>query len=541
MVDGAGHMYLNDGIITGNSAGYGGGVALGGNYVIKNYNRVENFTMKGGQITENYASTDGGGMFVQCSMTASIHEGDLTDNTCGRGGNFGGGAIYVNGGRLEKYGYEDGVLNLYDAVITNNTAGMEGGGFAGCMTSSTYTNLTEGAAIYGNTADGEKDDILVSNSNGAGNISNANPAKSISEYMLGGAPYLWKYVGSGDSVGINYLKEPGAINIYTDEIAAGEKASSLAKVHITGNTAGLRGGGIGSNGTVIIGSTLSTLEEVKNITVTKQWVDDSDAAGLRPSTVWVWLLRNGERVSCLEFRDDVIDGGSLTFNNLEVDDENGEPYEYTIEEDMTGMDGVYKSIVSDPTREGIDEEYTITNKLITSGDLSVSKVIEGNGASAHDEFTFKVTLADNTINGTYGDMEFVDGVATFKLHGGESVTAKDLPKNIEYTVEETDSLDYKSTVNGEDADQASGKVVGNNIQDVVFINTKDVPPGDTPTQKSPNNPTPTSVSTEGAPGGITLTGDRLNIGLWLILLIICGAAIVEVLAYGRKKKRVGKK
>ena len=40
-------------------------------------------------------------------------------------------------------------------------------------------------------------------------------------------------------------------------------------------------------------------------------------------------------------------------------------------------------------------------------------------------FQFKITLDDTTVNGTYGNMTFYDGVATVTLKGEESVSADD--------------------------------------------------------------------------------------------------------------------
>ena len=44
-------------------------------------------------------------------------------------------------------------------------------------------------------------------------------------------------------------------------------------------------------------------------------------------------------------------------------------------------------------------------------------------ADRSTEFNFTVTLSDTSINGVYGAMEFVNGVATFTLKHNESKTA----------------------------------------------------------------------------------------------------------------------
>lgn len=61
-------------------------------------------------------------------------------------------------------------------------------------------------------------------------------------------------------------------------------------------------------------------------------------------------------------------------------------------------------------------------------------------------FTFKVTLQGGTaLNGIYGDMEFVDNVATFTLKHGESKSAAGIPEGIAYTVEESGNEGYTVT------------------------------------------------------------------------------------------------
>ena len=69
-----------------------------------------------------------------------------------------------------------------------------------------------------------------------------------------------------------------------------------------------------------------------------------------------------------------------------------------------------------------------------AGDLTVSKTISGNAADATKAFTFTVTLSDTAISGTYGDMTFENGVATFTLKGGESASASGLPARVSYIV-----------------------------------------------------------------------------------------------------------
>ena len=72
------------------------------------------------------------------------------------------------------------------------------------------------------------------------------------------------------------------------------------------------------------------------------------------------------------------------------------------------------------------------------GDLEVTKKVISSLSTdlSEEEFNFKVTLGDTTISGTFGDMEFDEGVYEFTLKDGEKATATGLPTNVSYTVQE---------------------------------------------------------------------------------------------------------
>nr|AHF25690.1 collagen adhesin [uncultured bacterium Contigcl_38] len=81
-----------------------------------------------------------------------------------------------------------------------------------------------------------------------------------------------------------------------------------------------------------------------------------------------------------------------------------------------------------------------------TGDLELSKeLISERLADKDQKFTFTVTLGDDSINGTYGDMTFENGVATVELKGGESAEATGLPTDISYDITEADADDFKLT------------------------------------------------------------------------------------------------
>ena len=119
------------------------------------------------------------------------------------------------------------------------------------------------------------------------------------------------------------------------------------------------------------------------------------------------------------------------------------------------------------------------------GNLTVSKeVITGlPETDTNSTFDFAVILSDNTINGEYGTMEFVDGVATFSLRGGDTATAKGLPiaddngNAITYTVTEKDTEFFTTTLKVDDgeaveANETTGELVADKTINVAYTNDR---------------------------------------------------------------------
>ena len=148
---------------------------------------------------------------------------------------------------------------------------------------------------------------------------------------------------------------------------------------------------------------------------------------------------------------------------------------YVVAEADYSSEGYVTTAVGD---EGTIDETApkvaaFTNTRDTFGDLTVTKTVDGNAPVADAEFSFTVTLSDTTITGTYGEMTFANGVATFTLKNGESKTASDLPHGITYEVTEADYTNdgYVTTSTG-----ASGTIVGNSELTAAFTNTRNVTP-----------------------------------------------------------------
>lgn len=114
----------------------------------------------------------------------------------------------------------------------------------------------------------------------------------------------------------------------------------------------------------------------------------------------------------------------------------------------------------------------ITNTYVPpTGNLTVSnEVVSARPADANMAFTFTVTLSDTTVNGTFGDMEFADGVAQFTLKAGESRTAYGLPAGVDYDVSQREDDDFDLTgMTG-----CSGRIAADETAAAHFTNTRSV-------------------------------------------------------------------
>ena len=100
----------------------------------------------------------------------------------------------------------------------------------------------------------------------------------------------------------------------------------------------------------------------------------------------------------------------------------------------------------DITTTPAEAKFTNTKE---EGGLTVSKSVESPaGSDKSKKFSFKVTLYGASVNGTYGDMTFINSVAEFELSDGQTATATGLAKGIEYTVDETADSNFTTESSG---------------------------------------------------------------------------------------------
>ena len=260
-------MNMTGGYVTGNYSGLAGGGIYAGFYG----NNVS-FTMSGGTIASNCAELgEGGGLRIAGGTDGVIQATNkvyITNNITNTNNDWGGGGIFVQ---------KDGNLNITNALITDNTAGGYGGGVAACPTGETLITHTDGAAIYknsdtgknmsgggnGKNADSEiaqKNDTFTSNGHkdyfcvrSGGN----DPISLVTGGMLGDGAANW--TGSSDGTYITISKTGYATANYLFGLAADPDSEAIAaaenaaRVIITGNRSNIHGGGIMTNGGLILG------------------------------------------------------------------------------------------------------------------------------------------------------------------------------------------------------------------------------------------------------------------------------------------------
>lgn len=262
-------MNMTGGYVTGNYSGLAGGGIYAGFF-----GHNVGFTMSGGTIAGNCAELgEGGGLRIAGGTNGVIQATNkvyITNNITNSNNDWGGGGIFVQ---------EKGNLSIMNALITGNTAGGFGGGVGACPTGETLIVNKDGAAIYGNEASGTNmsgggnnktyDSTLAQTSevftrNGYADYfcvrarDGANgPISLVTGLMAGGGAANW--TGSCDEQPVSIgpsgyaaAKYLFGLNAHPDG-AAKSQAVNAAKVIITGNHSNIHGGGIMTNGGLILG------------------------------------------------------------------------------------------------------------------------------------------------------------------------------------------------------------------------------------------------------------------------------------------------
>lgn len=561
--DGAVMNFSGGTIERNSSAEIGGGISVG---TTKTSNDPEILHMTGGNIDDNSAGSGGGGIYIQggygrnvgsATITGgTISNNNMTGNMTGKGSGyneFGGGGIYVNG--VSGQQFQNGRLNLKNALIHDNSAQIAGGGYASCPTSETHIYVTNGAAFYKNASveTAAKDlDIEASSTLG---MHLGSPEYTISESMLGGNPYHWKY---DDNQEVPMDKLSGTLNalwneklhLHTDE-TVDQEAKKIAEVKIYGNKSATRGGGIGSNGTVTIG-TIGKKDTTK-VTAQKKWDDDNQSAK-RPGSIQVQLFRSTKSdlsdkqyIGYITLTPDKDGNWTNTaeFKNLAKTDASGNEYIYTVGEKK--MDGYDATVTQDEKTK----DFTITNKPSqtpptptpspTYHHVTVQKVWKLDDGRTRPDSVQVQLMKNGTAYGqpvTLNDAN--NWTCTWDGLADDSST---------WTVQEVIVPNGFKTTQQVTAETNGSKVTITNDDTPVKPNKPNSPtkPNKTVNPKTPSsnktvNPKTPSIqhttvqNTPSTPASAPQTSDQTRLGTDLILFGGAAAALAAVLALKRKDK-----
>ncbi|MBO5169290.1 MAG: starch-binding protein [Oscillospiraceae bacterium] len=287
---------MSGGFVTGNySKEAGGGMYLG-----HASSAGTTFSMSGGIVASNYArDSEGGGIRISGGTTGVINASGgkvyITNNRTNSTYDWGGGGLFVQ---------EKGNLNITNVLITANRAGGFGGGVGACPTGETLIVHNDGAAIHSNSASGtnmsgggggknydsevaNKSDVFKNNGYQDYFCVKASDNNSyislITGKMVGDGAANWQ--GSCDNSPITISKTGHAAAKYlfgltshpdSDAISAAQEAAGVV---ISGNHSNIHGGGIMTNGGLILGrkETVITATPALDITAEKVLMVDGTA------------------------------------------------------------------------------------------------------------------------------------------------------------------------------------------------------------------------------------------------------------------------
>lgn len=281
-----GTLSMTGGSVTANySYEAGGGIYAG------RYGQGVEFAMSSGFIAGNKSdNAEGGGLRISGGTTGVINAENasnrvyitnnktMTGSKVDRGGDWGGGGVFVQ---------EGGTLNIVKTLVTNNNAGGWGGGIGACPTGQTIVSYSKGAAIYNNTDNIDQDGTHLEtphySAGGNGKTEDSNPdyigdpfknhghkdfflvrnndsqntVAVVLGKMLGGKSAGWQ--GTCDRHEVTIDPNGGAEAKYMFGLEAHpdpdaiDKAKEKATTIISGNYSYTHGGGIMTNGDLVVG------------------------------------------------------------------------------------------------------------------------------------------------------------------------------------------------------------------------------------------------------------------------------------------------
>ena len=431
---------INNGEISGNKVTRGSGGAVAAFFGVTELN------IKGGTLTGNSAYQFGGGVFLYQATNVTISGGTISENKALRGG---GGVCLREGSAVKQTG----------GSIENNVAKVGGGIYSGTYTMTggvikdNNNSLTE-AARLSTLGDG----VFVGTAFNLGNDAEISTNNDV-------------YLTAGDSIS----KEGRYINVISPY--TGASTAKPIQIHSEDHT--VENTEIGTQlvryTTDAGGETAAATADADGIFV-PSWkmpeglaIGQSKAAGKTDWMTYVpavkiqyqWVSTDNPNDVTPPANDYIRTGRAYTAKAQQNSHQG-----YT-------FDGWYTDTTC--TVPYVNGTVLNTDTVLYGrwkaehGNLSVDKTVAGNNGDTSKAFNFTVTLGDTGINGTFGEMTFADGVATFVLKHGESKTAVGLPAGITYTVTEAeaDKDGYTTT-----SVNASGSIIKDDTAAVTFTNTR---------------------------------------------------------------------
>ena len=225
-----------------------------------------------------------------------------------------------------------------------------------------------------------------------------------------------------------------------------------------------------------------------DIEVEKSWEDNNNSEKLRPSEITVHLYQStskdeeGDMIATAKL--DESGEWKTTFKDMDKFPVNSKTtYIYTVKEDP--VSGYESKITGEDTTTG--KKYTIINKLSTveTGDLMLSKIVDGDGADTEKEFRFELimkTKDEKPLQGSFaldsgkgkgtktGTIYFdEDGKGSISLKHEESAYITGLPEGAIYDVKETAYEDWTPSLLNNTA--WSGKIEKDTPSEIKVKNT----------------------------------------------------------------------
>ena len=395
-------MNMTGGYVTGNYSGLAGGGIYAGFWDCR-----VTFTMSGGTIASNCAALgEGGGLRIAGGTNGVIRATGkvyITNNKTNSDDDWGGGGIFVQ---------ENGHLAIMDALIIDNRAEGFGGGVGACPTGKTLIVNQDGAAIYGNTAKGENMSDGGNGKNYDTNLAKAStvfmengyrdyfcvrkkegandPISLVTGQMAGGGAANW--TGSCDEKVVSISKSGYAAAKYlfglvaNPDDAAKTQAVSAAKVIITGNYSGVHGGGIMTNGGLILGDP----GETKVVTATPE-LDIIGTKALRKDGV------RQEGLKGFQFQFQLKGSTDTDVRTATADDTTGE---FTFQDIEFSQVGVYTYTLSEIKGDRADVTYdtTVHTIQVTIAENTISLL----GVEFKSYYVSSVAVDGNVVGGSSG-------------------------------------------------------------------------------------------------------------------------------------------